>query len=222
MKTVAVIPIKFNNRRLPGKNTKLLGGKPLMQYIQETLLQVKGIDEIYVYCSDERVKDFIVSGIKYLKRPDYLDGDKINANDIFVTFSKQIEADIYVVAHATAPFISAKSIEKGLNIVKKGEHDSAFSVSKLQDFLWIDGKPFNYNPDRIPRTQDLPPIYKETFAFFVYTREVIRKYHRRIGAQPYLVEVEGKECIDIDEADDFAMAECVLNMKEQNNEGGIS
>lgn len=212
MKTVAFIPIKFHNQRLPGKNIKLLNGKPLMQYIQETLLQVHGIDDIYVYCSDDRVQDYLIAGVKYLKRPNWLDGDHINANDIFVSFADLVDADIYLAAHATAPFINPKSIECGLSFVKGGQNDSALAVTRLQDFLWIDGKPFNYNPDNIPRTQDLPPIYKETFAFFAYNRDVVKIHHRRVGYNPKLIEVSGMEAVDIDEAEDFVLAETMLKM----------
>ena len=53
MKVTAFVPMKLNNERLPGKNTKAFtNGKPLCQYILNTLLKVKEIDEIYVYCSD--------------------------------------------------------------------------------------------------------------------------------------------------------------------------
>ena len=134
MKTVALVPIKFTNRRLPGKNTKLLGGKPLMAYIQETLLQVKGLDEVYIYCSDEKVQDYLIEGVRIQKRPDWLDGDDINANDIFVSFAEDVDADIYVIAHATAPFIKPEHIEEGIRAVKSGEYDSAFAAEKMQDF----------------------------------------------------------------------------------------
>ena len=46
-KVVAIMPIKLKNERLPGKNTKLLGGKPLIQYALENLEQVEELDEIY-------------------------------------------------------------------------------------------------------------------------------------------------------------------------------
>lgn len=219
MKTVAVVPIKFNNRRLPGKNTKLLGGKPLLMYIQETLLKVKGLDEVYIYCSDEKVQDYLIEGVRFQKRPDWLDGDDINANDIFVSFAEDVDADIYVIAHATAPFIKPEHIEEGIRAVKSGEYDSAFAAEKMQDFFWIDGKPFNYNPDHTPRTQDVSPVYKETFGFFVYTKSVVKEHHRRIGYHPLLVEAEGFKTVDIDDADDFAMAEVVLQMMKQNMVG---
>ena len=65
-KTIAFIPLKLNNERLPGKNTKpFKGGKPLLTYILSTLTKVNGIDEAYVYCSNEGVKKYLPDGIKF-------------------------------------------------------------------------------------------------------------------------------------------------------------
>ena len=81
---------------------------------------------------------------------------------IHISFAEEVPADIYVMTHTTAPFIRAESIEKGLNAVISGEFDSSFAAKKLQDFLWKDGVPFNYQLNNIPRTQDLPVLYEET------------------------------------------------------------
>ena len=60
-KVVALVPIKLNNERLPGKNIRpFTGGKPLINYTLSTLLEVSNISEIYVYCSNEEIKDYIV------------------------------------------------------------------------------------------------------------------------------------------------------------------
>ena len=69
MKIVAFVPIKMNNERVPGKNTKCFDdGTPLIQCILKSLVQVPEIDEIYVYCSNEKIKDYLIEGVKYLKR----------------------------------------------------------------------------------------------------------------------------------------------------------
>lgn len=213
MRTVALIPVKFINRRLPGKNTKLLGGKPLMAYIQETLLQVKGLDEIYIYCSDERVKEYILGGVRFLKRSPALDRDTTKINEVLVSFANEVDADYYLLAHATAPFLRAESVQRGLDGVKSGQYDSAFSAEKLQEFLWQNGRPLNYDLAAIPRTQDLVPVYSETCGFYLYSRELILQRNRRIGERPMFVEVDKFEAVDIDGADDFLMAEAVLRAK---------
>ncbi len=220
MKITAIVPIKLNNRRLPQKNTKAFtNGKPLCFYILSTLLSIKSIDEVYVYCSNPDIQNFIPEGVKYLKRDTALDQDTTKMNEVLKCFAKDVPSDIYVMTHTTAPFISSKSIEIGIDKVSNGEYDSSFAAKKLQDFLWKDGKPFNYDLSDIPRTQDLTPLYEETSGFYIYKKEVIEKLNRRIGEKPYIVEVGEIESVDIDEAEDFYIADAIYNYKisKENN-----
>ena len=126
-------------------------------------------------------------------------------------FTKEVPADIYVMTHTTAPFITKESIEKGLKAVESGKYDSSFAAKKLQDFLWKDGIPFNYELNNIPRTQDLPPLYEETSGFYIYRHDVMATLHRRIGEKPFIVEVGEIEAVDIDEPEDFAIADAIFN-----------
>lgn len=215
MKTVAFVPIKMNNERLPGKNTKKFSnGKPLISYILETLKNVNSVDEIYVYCSNEEIMEFLPESVRFLKRDSYLDLSTTSFNEVLKCFARDVDADIYVLTHATAPFISPKSFAKGIEAVKSGEYDSALSVEKLQEFLWKDGKPFNYNPGSIPRTQDLEPFYTETCGMYIYTNQLINEEGRRIGHHPYLVEVSKIEACDINNPDDFVVADAIAKMKD--------
>lgn len=212
MKTVAIVPMKLNNRRLPQKNTKCFtNGKPLCYYILSTLLTVNGVDDVYVYCSNPEIQEFIPEGVKYLRRSESLDQDTTKMNEVLQCFAADVPADIYVMTHTTAPFITKESIEKGLQAVVSGEYDSSFAARKLQDFLWKDGVPFNYELNNIPRTQDLPALYEETSGFYIYGNEVMTKLNRRIGENPYIVEVGEIESIDIDEAEDFMIADAIYN-----------
>ena len=68
MKTVAFVPIRLNSQRVAGKNLRMLGGSPLMCHILRTLMQVPEIDEVYVFCSDERVRDLLPDGVRFLRR----------------------------------------------------------------------------------------------------------------------------------------------------------
>lgn len=219
MKIIAVVPIKLNNQRLPGKNIKqFTNGKPLCNYILTTLLSIKEIDEIYVYCSSDEIQSYLPEGVKFLKRPVSLDTDNTKMNDVLQYFSKEILADIYIMAHVTAPFVRTESIEKGLKAVQSGMYDSAFAVKKLQDFLWKDGRPFNYKLEYIPRTQDLPAIYKETSGFYIYLFQTITEEKCRIGNRPYLVEIGEIESIDIDEEEDFIIADAIYNYRYKRKE----
>ena len=195
MKIIAIMPIKLKNERLPGKNTKMLGNKPLLAYELDSLKQTNMLDEIFVYCSNDAVKEYLPDGVTFLKRPEFLDLPTSNFSQIFENFSNTVDADIYVYAHATAPYITVETMKECIDAVVSGKHDSAFCAVKIQDYLWQDGEPLNFDATNVPRSQDLKPIYRETSGVYVFTKEVFEKYHRRIGKSPFVKEVSFKESI---------------------------
>lgn len=216
MKTVAFVPIKLNNERLPGKNTKsFTNGRPLITYILDTLCAVENIDEIYVYCSSEEIKNYLPQNVRFLKRDPYYDLSTTPFNEVLISFAELIDADVYVLTHATAPFMTAKSISIGVDKVKSNKYDSAVAVNKLQEFVWKDGRPFNYDLENIPRTQDLEALYTETCGLYVYTKDLILNKKRRIGDTPYLVEVSKIEACDINTLSDFLIADAIFQMKDK-------
>ncbi len=209
-KIIAIMPIKLVNERLPGKNTMLLGEKPLLQYELESIKETGLVEQIFVYCSSKDVLPYLPSEVIFVKRPEYLDLPTSNFTQIFDEFSRSYDADIYVYAHATAPFISVKTIMECIQAVKSGEYDSAFCAVKIQDYLWQNGKPMNFEADNIPRSQDLVPIYRETSGVYVFTKNVFREYHRRVGIKPFVKTVTYKEAVDINEPEDFDLAKTLL------------
>jgi CMP-N-acetylneuraminic acid synthetase len=213
MKTVAFIPIKLNNERTPGKNIKPFSdGTPLMNFVQEALRNLKQagiIDDIYVYCSDEAVKPYILQGIEFLKRPKFLDQKETKGTEIYKEFVRTVDADIYVLAHATSPFIKTEHIKDCVKAVQSGEYDSAFCAKKIQNFLWSDNRPMNFTLNDPPRTQDMKPIYMEQSTPYVFTKQAFLKYGARTGLNPYICECDEVECIDIDYPEDFELANAV-------------
>lgn len=213
MKTVALVPIKLNSQRLPHKNILPIGGKPLCWHLLNTLVQAKGIDEVYVYCSDPTVKEYMPNGAIFKQRDKRLDGDLIKGFEIYRSFINEVDADVYVLAHTTSPFIKVSSIETALSHVLSGENDSAFSAERIQTFAWYQGKPINYDLNDVPRTQDMEPIWIETSAFFMFKKDIFTVHNRRIGFNPYIQEVSGIEAVDIDELKDFELAVKMAEME---------
>lgn len=210
MKTVAFVPIRLNSKRVVGKNLKMLGDKPLMCYILDTLSQVKAIDEVYVYCSKEEIVKYLPMGVKFLKRPDFLDRDETLGKEIYEEFTKTIDADVYILAHTTSPFMKKETVEDALGKILQEGYDSAFSCEKIQTFAWYGGKPLNYDLKEIPRTQMIEPVFVETSAFFMFKRDVWKVHKQRIGFKPYFALVDKIEGVDIDWPEDFEFAEQIL------------
>ena len=224
MKTVAIMPIKLNNERLPGKNIKKFSdGTPLLHVMLNTLLslQIDGtIDETYVFCSNPNIQEYLPKGIKWLSRPEFLDTQQAKCNDIIREFLKSVEADYYVLTAATSPFVSFKHIKDCIIHVHSGEYDSAFAAKKIQNFLWKNGKPENFSLDSAPRTQDMIPYYCELSTPYVFTRKVFEQFGGRTGENPYICECSEIECVDIDYPEDFALADIIYTQYLKEKHGG--
>lgn len=219
MKTVAFVPIKLNNQRTPGKNTKRFEDEsPLITVFLKTLVKVSGFDEVYVFCSDDSINKYLVPGVKYLKRPEYLDTQTATPQDIMGEFIKRVNADIYAVCHCTSPFVTVEHFMECISAVKSGEYDSSFTAERIQKLIWkSDNTPLNFDPTKVPRTQDLPVYYNEVSAAYVFKKEVFEKYKRRIGVNPHITEVSGIECVDIDYPEDFEIANALYMKLLKNN-----
>lgn len=211
MKIVAYATIKLNSQRVPHKNLQPVGKKPLCYHILDTALQVDAIDDVYVYCSDSAVKNYIPEKAKYIQREAWLDRDEIRAKDTYTAFINDVDADIYIAMCTTSPFTKKETLEHALNKVLYEGYDSAFTAKREQTFAWYKGEPINYNLMEVPRTQDIEPVFIETSAFFIFKKELWTQFGRRIGFRPYIQEVGLIEAVDIDTMEDLQFAQMIAN-----------
>ncbi len=207
MKVVAFATIKLNSQRVPYKNIRPVGSKPLCSHILETALKIPSIDEVYVYCSDERVTEYMPKGARFLLRDPWLDGDTVKAKDTYTAFLNDVpDADLYIALCTTSPFLKVESLENALNQVISGKYDSAFAAREFKTFAWYQGKPINYDVSDVPRTQDLESVYVETSAFFIFSKKLWQNEKRRIGYKPYIQTMDIIEGVDIDTMEDYTFA----------------
>jgi len=210
MKVVAFVPMKMNNERAPGKNTmRLSDGKPICELMFNTLLNVKEIDSVYCFCSNEEICQYLPDKIKFLKRDPSLDSPETKGNDLIESFINKIDADIYVKAHVTAPFLSSNTISECIQAVLLGNYDSATPISSVNELLWDDFGPINYDPNNIARTQDVKHIFRETTGAYIFKKSVFVEHHRRIGFNPYFKEVGVIEGLDYNYPEDFEVIDAV-------------
>ncbi len=99
------------------------------------------------------------------------------------------------------------------------EHDSLFSVTPWQcRFYTAGGKPVNHNPAELLRTQDLPPLYEENSCLYIFSKKSFAAAgEKRIGLSPALFPIYRLEAVDIDEEEDFILAE---TLAARQTEGG--
>lgn len=210
-KIAALVPMRHQSERVPGKNYRLFAGKPLYHHIVSSLLECFYINEICINTDSP----FILSDapkhfpVHLIERPQHLRANTEPMNNILLYDVSQVEADFYLQTHSTNPLLTSFTITRAIEtFLSSDEHDSLFGVTRLQTRLYdSQGKPLNHDPEILLRTQDLTPIYEENSTLYIFTREVLEKKKNRIGYHPIMFEVSRYEAIDIDEEIDFLFAE---------------
>ena len=215
MKFVGYVTVRLNSKRVPFKSIRKLNGVPLVSNTISILNRVDSISETILYCSQDSIRDYIDSELRYIfiKRPIHLDGDNITFNDILETIIDKIDGNYIVFLSCTSPFVKPETIQDMIDKIETGDYDSAFLATELYSFCWFDGKPLNYKLDSVPRTQDLEPVIKETSSLYIFSKELFKKHKRRIGFKPYIKIVDIFEGWDIDTMDELRIAEyisCVM------------
>ena len=205
MKVVCFVPLRKQSKRVPDKNNQLIGDKSLVHHITHSVAECSSIDSFCLYSSSAEYLNDAHHRFKLIDREPHLDSDETLGMDIYKSFARIMPADIYVLVHATSPFLTTRSLQMGLDSVLNGGYDSSFSAAKIQTFAWYAGSPLNYETQYVPRTQDITPVFYETSAFYIFRHEVLEN-GSRIGNNPKLIELSGIEAIDIDDPMDLAMA----------------
>ena len=216
MKIIALLPMKGNSERVPNKNLKDFNGKPLFHHVLESLQNCKSIHEVIINTDSDKIAESasIFSKVKIHQRPQEICGDFVSMNDVIANDIDNSDGDIYLQTHSTNPLLKTDTIFKAIEQFKTSKGDSLFSVTKLQTRLyWKDGKPVNHNPEELIRTQDLPPLFEENSNIFIFTKEsFVKADNKRIGLTPTMFEIDKIEAIDIDEPQDFILAETIQKL----------
>jgi CMP-N-acetylneuraminic acid synthetase len=221
-KIAALVPMRHHSQRIPGKNYRLLAGKPLFHHIIGTLLACSLIDEVVVDTDSQPVMQSlreVFPQVKILERPESLRADTIPMNEILAYDTDQVDADFYLQTHSTNPLLSPVSIQRALQsfLSSYPMYDSLFSVTRLQTRLWDQlGRAINHNPAILLQTQDLPPIYEENSCMYLFTRQTLLSRRNRLGERPMMFEIDASEAWDIDEELDFLLVEFLINHPPQN------
>jgi CMP-N-acetylneuraminic acid synthetase len=214
--------MRHHSQRVPGKNYRLLAGKPLFHHIVETLLAVPQIAEILVDTDSDPVMDGLqryFPQVRVLPRPEHLRANDVPMNDILIHDTAQVQADFYLQTHSTNPLLQPQTVSRAIQslLANYPNYDSLFSVTRLQTRLYDqNGHAINHDPTVLLQTQDLPPVYEENSCLYIFTRENLIKRHHRIGTTPLMFEIDADEAWDIDEELDFAITDFLLRRKNQS------
>ena len=212
MKIIGLIP--FWSGKSNSKDLKKLAGKYLIEYSVELLNSSELIDEVIIYSSDDQILNYIDDelGIKYVKRPTRLDNNEILIEHIVEAFINDYEADIIVLTNPSCPFIKRTTVDSCIENIKNGNHDSAFTALEIQKFVWFKNLPLNFdNSQYSPKINSLEKIIIEQGLTYILSKEAFLKNRSRIGNNPLIKIINHYEGHEINDDEDFKIAELIVN-----------
>ena len=221
---IGFIPARCGSKSIKLKNIKLFCNKPLIYWNIKALQESSMIDEIVVATDCEEIKkiveSFSLSKVRVYQR------EKLNSKDESSTESVMIEflnkenyddKDNFLLVQATSPLTETKDFEEALFKIKNEKTDSLLSCVRVKRFLWNDDKkPINYEYKNRPRRQDFKGVLIENGAFYINSVSNIIKSKNRLSGNISIYEMEEYKYIEIDEEDDWIIAEGLMKKYLKN------
>lgn len=226
---IAIIPARGGSKGLPGKNIKLLNGKPLIAYTIEAALNSEKISRVIVSTDDKEIADVALqygAEIPFM-RPGFLASDNAKSIDVYnytierLKNEEKIKINEIVVLQPTSPLRTSKHIDEAIDIYLKKDADSVISYCKedhpvfWHKFINNDGT-FEeiFSEDYQKNRQEIKPTYYPNGAIYIFKKNILltRQYY----TDKSFAYIMGQKCsIDIDTNEDFKYAEWLLQTIEK-------
>ncbi len=223
MKFMGLITAKGESISVPGKNLRLLGGRPLVEYTLKEAKRSRYLDRTIMSTDDQEIaaisKEFGIE-VPFI-RPASLCRPETPHHPVIVhaleeMSSRGYEPDAVVLLQPTSPFRTAEHIDGTIEVFMAEDCDSAISVRAVRDHpYWMfrvrHGRlvPYVKTTKQYNRRQDLPVIYRRNGAVYVMKPEILRS-GSLLGhtVRPYIM--DWLSSLEIDEEDDLDYAEVVM------------
>lgn len=218
---LAIIPARGGSKRLPGKNLRLLNGKPLIAWTIEAAIGISDIRELLVSTDDEAIASvarLVGAHVPWL-RPAVLATDSATSVDVAIHALDRFEADNgrvsgVLLLQPTSPFRTKDAIRAGIDLYLHNDRQPVLGVSPIRiDPSWtyrvVDGALSPFAGGQEPVAGRFPDVVVNG-AFYLVSPEHLRTHRSFTGPRtiPLLFESE-VESLDIDTPLDFALAECI-------------
>jgi CMP-N-acetylneuraminic acid synthetase len=174
-KIIALVPMRHDSERVPGKNYRLLAGKPLFHHILETLQACPEIHQIVVDTDSTEISAGILKSfpaVLVLERPPHLREGDVPMNEVLLHDTSQVDADFYLQTHSTNPLLKAETVSGAIQALLAAypAYDSMFSVTRCKPACGINsaGRSTTTRPScSAPRTcrrftRKIPALYMFT------------------------------------------------------------
>ena len=219
---VAVIPARGGSKRIPQKNIKPFCGKPMIAWSIKAALESGCFDSVVVSTDDAAIaKEALAQGADVpFMRPAALSDDFTGNIPVIHHAADALglsEADALCCIYATAPFLQAADIRRGLKALQDSQCDYAFSVTSyafpIQRAIRItaDNRTEMFTPEAFAtRSQDLDEAYHDAGQFYWGSAAAWRAEKPIFSADSVPVILPRERVQDVDTFEDWRIAELMF------------
>lgn len=217
MKILALIPARGGSKGIPKKNLRLMNGKPLIAYVIECAKKSKYISDVFVTTDSKEIEEVSKGyGAEVIKRDEELSSDLVTLDPVIYHAMLRAEKetgkvyDAVITLQPTSPLLNVKTLDCAIEYFISENLDTIISVVNKPHLAWgiKDSAIVPLYSVRKNR-QELPPQYLETGAFVISKSNVVLP-QSRIGDKVSVYEISEVESIDIDDRNDWLLAESLL------------
>lgn len=207
----ALIGVRGGSQRVSKKNSRSFSNSNLLRIKISQLLEVSNLDKVVVNSEDTELLEIAAAaGAEVVQRDPAFATDGVSTSDYYKNIAENCDTDVILSATVTTPLVRKESYEAGIEkfiALMDEPFDSVTSCSVIKEFLYVNGKPANYDPANQVRSQDLPNIYALNYGFSIIKREDMIHYKNIVGKNPHFIPLSKIESVDIDTLEDFFIAE---------------
>lgn len=220
-KTIAFIPIRKGSKSIKNKNLKNFCGKPLVSWVINQLNESNKIDEIVIATDfDELIDEFNFDKVTVYKRSEKNAQDSSSSESVMLEYISRAnlsDEDVFILVQATSPFTKTLHFDEAIEKFRKENLDSILSCVSFKRFLWTkDSKPINYDFKNRQKRQDFVGQFLENGAFYISKVKSIVKFQNRLSGKIGIYEMPEYTAIEIDEEDDWLIAEKIMHKYNLN------
>jgi N-acylneuraminate cytidylyltransferase len=222
---LAVIIGRAGSRGLPGKNARILAGRPMIAHTIEDATRAAAVDAVVVSTDCPRVAEAARRlDVTVIDRPEELAGDDATVDDAarHAVTASGLDAPIVVILYANVPLRPDDLIDRAVTRLRASGADSVQSyapVGKHHPYWMVTlddtGAVRPHVENEIYRRQDLPPLLLPDGGVIAVTRRslfaaVPGRPHSFLGADRRGITAPAGAVVDIDEPIDLLVAEARL------------
>lgn len=213
-RVIAFVHAKGTSTRVPGKNLRQLGDRPLFCHAIANALAARRVDEVVIDSDSDDVLSLGEDhGATRLSRPARLATNDITGDDLaFWQAQNYPHSEIMLQVVPTAPFLRPESIDRAVELLSdRPSLDSVVGVTSERLYRWMHGRPVYLRADgSIPNSFELEPTVYETTGLYASRTGSVLRTHRRLNPESCApLHLSRLESIDINTPEDFDFAEIV-------------